>query len=40
MTVAQLDQIKNRYNAHEELALVPKKGANSREFSVEECRQF
>jgi hypothetical protein len=40
LAVAQLDQIKNRYNAHKELALGPKKEANSREFAVEECKQF
>jgi hypothetical protein len=38
--VAQLDQIKNRYNAHEELALLPKKDANSREFAFDECKCF
>ena len=35
--VGQLDQIRNRYNAHDQLALLPPKGANSREFAFIEC---
>jgi hypothetical protein len=38
--IAQLDQIKNRYNAHEQLALLPQKVGNSREFAFEECKCF
>lgn len=37
MAVGQLDQIRNRYNAHDQLALLPPKGANSREFAFAEC---
>lgn len=36
--VAQLDQIKNRYQAHTQLALLPQKEVNSREFSFDECK--
>jgi len=36
--VAQLEQIKNRYNAHDQLALLPPKEANSREFAFDECK--
>jgi hypothetical protein len=36
--VAQLNQIKNRYNAHDQLALLPPKEANSREFAFDECK--
>ena len=38
--VAQLDQIKNRYNAHNQLDLLPQKVGNSREFAFEECKCF
>ena len=37
MAVGQLDQIRNRYNAHDQLALLPPKGANSCEFAFAEC---
>jgi hypothetical protein len=40
LAVAQLYQIKNRYNTHKELVLGPKKGANSPEFAVEKCKHF
>ena len=36
--VAQLDQIKNRYNAHDQLTLLPPKEANSQEFAFDECK--
>jgi hypothetical protein len=36
--IAQLDQIKNRYNAHEQLALLPQKEGNSREFAFVKCK--
>lgn len=36
--VAQIDTIKNRYNAHRELSLLPQKEGNSREFSFAECK--
>jgi hypothetical protein len=38
--VAQLDQIKNQFNAHEDLAILPKKEGNSQEFSIEGCEYF
>ncbi|KAF8955921.1 hypothetical protein BDZ97DRAFT_1854368 [Flammula alnicola] len=34
--VAQLDQIKNRYNVHDQLALLPPKEGNSHEFAFDE----
>ena len=36
--VAQLEQIKNRYNAHDQLTLLPPKEVNSREFTFDECK--
>ena len=38
--VAQLDQIKNRYNAHKDLALLPPNKESSWEFRIEECNFF
>jgi hypothetical protein len=38
--VAQLDQIKNCYNAHDQLALLPQRGPNSRELTIEECKHL
>jgi hypothetical protein len=38
--VAQLDQIKNCYNAAKELALLPQKEESSREFGFDERRCF
>lgn len=38
--VAQLDQIKNRFNAHNDLALLPQKKDSSWEFKFEECNLF
>ena len=35
--VGQLDQIRNWYNAHDQLTLLPPKGANSREFAFAKC---
>ena len=38
--VAQLDQIKNHYNAHKDLALLPPNKESSWEFRIEECNFF
>ena len=36
--VAQLEQIKNRYNAHDQLGLLPPKEGNTQEFAFIECK--